>query len=246
MATADDRPDEASAWLDGLAGRAAPPAVAGGSADDAAHAEGQRLRDALLGGADVRTPAAGTGNADEQWQQLLQRAQPTQAANEPLVGGAREPDTMSTPAGAASGLTGSEAEAARRPATAAAQNTRSWGGRAWVAAAGIATLALVLNLLPPAKDDPTGPPAMRGGGGTAEATWLSSNPAQDVEQLLGALNAAGAQTTVQTTAAGLELRIQAAPAARDAVNALLSRFDTALGHDGVLTLRVAPAASAPR
>jgi hypothetical protein len=107
-------------------------------------------------------------------------------------------------------------------------------------------LALVLNLLPRASDDGTGPPAMRGGGGSVAATWLSSNPAQDVEQLVGALHAAGAQTTVQTTAAGLELRIQAAPAARDAVNALLSGLDTALGSDDGLTLRVVPAASAPR
>lgn len=247
MTTADDKPTaEVSAWLDGLAGRRLPGA-AGETAEGQAHAEALLMREALLGQGDSSLAPV---TSDEEWQQLLQRGLPAAASNEALL----EPrEAAEVPQGEALRLRppalGRSAPVSAIPSEQPARRLGLWRRPVWAVAAGVGCLALLFHQLPPDTLEESGARSdqLRGGANGSSAVWRSDQPAQDAEQLQAALRAAGAVVLVQTAPeGGLQLLIESAPAARDAVNAVLAPLDTALDADGKLGLRVIPAASSPR
>ena len=174
--------------------------------------------------------------ADAEWQALLHRALPQQAANEE---------------------TGAAAIDAIVRAQGANTKAAAWPQRAWAAAAGVGALALLLNLVPreteeapavsshstgAAKDSA----GLRGGGGSDSALWRSKQPTQDAARLADALRAARAEVALVAGPEGsVRLAITAAPDARAASNALLAELETALGVDGQLTLHVVPLTPSP-
>lgn len=255
MATADDKPSaEVSAWFEGLAGRR-PLGEGGDTAEDRARAEGRLVRGALLdtgssglASATESLPPAFTAS-DEDWQQLLQRGLPALASNEALLAHTEEEVRASEAFRLRSATLGNSNPVSTNPSGLPASRFSSWRRPVWAVAAGVGTLALLLNQLPLGVVDPMGrgTSQLRGGSSGGAAVWRSAQPAQDAERLQEALRTAGAAVVVQTTPeGGLQLLIEATSARQDAVNVVLARLDTALGANGKLTLRVIPATSPSR
>lgn len=87
----------------------------------------------------------------------------------------------------------------------------------------------------------------RGDAAGPHAVWVSPQPQTDATALGAELLALGAQVQLIDAGQGAWLmQIRSMPPARDAVNARLATWDTALDAQGRARLRVEPAAPAKR
>lgn len=214
----DPPPEDDSAtlgWLDGLAGRASV---------QSAHADGARLREALLPLATEARPAhAGLQTAEATglapWAEIERRAD----AAEPAIGRAGR-----------AGLATAAAAPAFRPTRPAAN--QPWWRPAYGLAAALLLAGVVTLAIWPGEPQVT----LRGGAPSSgrSATWQVAQPERAAQALAADLRALGAKVESSSDAQGVWLRIAAPPAAVQPANRRLAELEAVLDTEGRLSLRV--------